>query len=141
MTGRPTYDRILLGVDKSEHSTAAVGHAAAIARHFGSEVLVLHVREPRLAETGDHLETELDAAELAEWAAEELRSAGAKARAEIRDSRSGGVARAILAAAQDYQPSLIVLGTRGLTNLQGLLVGSVSFKVLHLGHCAVLPVR
>jgi nucleotide-binding universal stress UspA family protein len=135
------FDRILLAVDASEHSRGAVDIAADVARRFGSAVLVLHVREPRMAETGDHLETEAEAQELAEWAAGEIRKSGATATVEVRTAGIRGAAGAILAAAQAYQPGLIVIGTRGLSDLPGLLVGSVSHKIFHLAPCPVLVAR
>lgn len=135
------YERILLAIDTSEHSRKAVAAAAEIAARFRSEVLVVHVREPRLAETGDHLETEREAAELAEWAAGMLRSAGARAQIGVSGSGRRGVAGAILAAATDFQPGLIIIGSRGLTELKGLLLGSVSHKLIQLADCPVLVVR
>lgn len=135
------YERILLAADASEHSRKAVLATAGIASRFSSEVLVVHVREPQLAETGDHLETERDAAEVAEWAAEILRSAGVRARFRVCGSGLRGVAGAILAEARDYQPGLIVVGSRGLTELKGLLLGSVSHKIIQLADSPVLVVR
>ncbi len=138
---KPMYERILLAVDASEHSRKVVAATAEIASRFRSDVLVVHVREPRLAETGDHLETEREAAELAEWAAEILRSAGARAQIRVCGSGRRGVAGAILAAATDFQPTLIIMGSRGLTELTGLLLGSVSHRVIQLADCPVLVVR
>ena len=135
------YERILLAVDTSEHSRKAVAAAAEIAGRFQSDVLVVHVREPRLAETGDHLETEREAAELAEWAAGILRSAGARAQIRVSGSGRRGVAGAILAAVTDFQPGLIIMGSRGLSELTGLLLGSVSHKLIQLADCPVLVVR
>lgn len=135
------YERILLAVDTSEHSRKAVAAAAEIAGRFQSEVLVVHVREPGLAETGDHLETEREAAELAEWAAGILQSAGARIQIRVSSSGRRGVAGAILAAVTDFQPGLIIMGSRGLTELTGLLLGSVSHKLIQLADCPVLVVR
>ena len=135
------FERILLAVDTSDHSRKAVAAAAEIASRFQAEVLVVHVREPRLAETGDHLETEREAAELAEWAAGELRSAHVHARISVCRSGLRGAAGAILAAAAEFHPGLIVMGSRGLTELEGLLLGSVSHKVIQLADSPVLGVR
>lgn len=135
------FERILLAVDASEHSRKAVAAAAEIASRFRSEVLVVHVREPRLAETGDHLETEREATELAEWAAEEFTSSRVPARIHVCSSGLRGAAAAILAEAGDFHPGLIVMGSRGPTGLGGLLLGSVSHKVIQLADSPVLVVR
>ncbi len=135
------YERILLAVDTSEHSRKAAFAAAGIASQFRSEVLVVHVREPQLAETGNHLETDREAAEVAEWAAEILRTAGVRARSKVCGSGRRGVAGTILAEAGDFQPGLIIMGSRGLGELKGLLLGSVSHKVIQLADSPVLTIR
>jgi len=52
----------------------------------------------------------------------------------------GDAAEAISNAVEDGGHDLLVLGTRGHGTLRGLLVGSVSHKVLGLHACAVLVV-
>ena len=51
------------------------------------------------------------------------------------------VAPEILAEAEESGASLIIMGSRGLSDLKGLLVGSTTHKVLHLGRLPVLIVR
>jgi nucleotide-binding universal stress UspA family protein len=53
----------------------------------------------------------------------------------------GGSARTILKLAADRKVDLIVMGRRGLGDLQGLLLGSVSHKVSNLAECACLTVK
>ena len=55
--------------------------------------------------------------------------------------QDGDPATAILRAADDAAADLIVLGRRGLGDLAGLLLGSVSNKVAHLCNCACLTVK
>jgi len=58
---------------------------------------------------------------------------------------SGHVAREILDEAEDEaedaHASTIVMGTRGLSDLGGIVIGSTTHKVLHLGKIPVLVVR
>ena len=53
----------------------------------------------------------------------------------------GDPASIILDCARDKNANLIVMGTRGLSDLGGLLVGSVSHKVSHLADCTCITVR
>jgi nucleotide-binding universal stress UspA family protein len=54
---------------------------------------------------------------------------------------TGQTAKAIVDEARAFDADLIVMGSRGLSDFQALLVGSVAHKVLHYAHCAVLIVR
>ena len=61
---------------------------------------------------------------------------------EVRTvSKDGDPARAILDCAAQEKADMIVMGRRGLSDLQGLLMGSVSHKVSHLADCACLTVK
>jgi len=69
---------------------------------------------------------------------ERLRAEGIDAVAEIRH---GDPAHEIVSAAQSARAGLVVLGTRGLTGLRRLLIGSVARNVLLSAPCSVLVVR
>ena len=49
--------------------------------------------------------------------------------------------RAILEEAERMLADLIVMGTRGLTGLEHLVLGSTAERVLRLAHCPVLTVK
>lgn len=53
----------------------------------------------------------------------------------------GSPAKTILKIAEDVGVDMIVMGNRGLTEFQGMLVGSVSQKVAHLAKCTCVTVR
>jgi nucleotide-binding universal stress UspA family protein len=53
----------------------------------------------------------------------------------------GDPAQEIMTVAQDRQADLIVVGSRGHGRLAGLLLGSVTQKVVSLAHCPVVVVR
>ena len=53
----------------------------------------------------------------------------------------GDAAEQILKQTRRAKADLIVMGTRGLNNFRGLLIGSVSNKVIHDAKCAVLTVK
>lgn len=69
----------------------------------------------------------------------EAREHGAKTvRRRLED---GDPAHRILEAAKAEGADTIVMGSRGFSDLKGLLVGSVSHKVSHLAPCTVITVR
>lgn len=53
----------------------------------------------------------------------------------------GSPANVVIKVAEDADVDMIVMGNRGLSDLQGLLVGSVSHKVSHLAKCTCVTVR
>lgn len=59
----------------------------------------------------------------------------------VRAPRVGNAAENILDQAKASKADLIVMGTRGLSDLGGLVMGSVSHKVIHLAPCACLTVK
>ena len=59
----------------------------------------------------------------------------------VTEVLSGDPARCIINAAKQHNVDLIVMGNRGLSDLKGLLVGSVSHKVSQLCECTCITVK
>ena len=136
------FETILVAVDHSPHSRRAFEATMGLAKATGGKVRVVHIREssatrPRLVPDF----TDEDAA-LVEESIKELTLAGVEATGIVYDAHhSRRVAAAILDEATESQASLIVIGSRGLSDLIGMVVGSTTHKVLHLGTLPVLVVR
>ena len=136
------FDVIVLAVDGSECSERAVPVAADLAAACGSEVVVVHLAETIAAwALAVESETPEEATKVAEDAVRALKDRGQSARAEVRSTVRGAVARGIVEIAGEEGAGLIVMGSRGLGDVSGLLLGSVAHKVLHLAHVPVLIVR
>jgi nucleotide-binding universal stress UspA family protein len=54
---------------------------------------------------------------------------------------SGNAADAIVAAAKKEKADMIIMGSRGFSDIKGLLLGSVSHKVSHLASCTCVTVK
>jgi|SRR5271165_122486 len=137
--------KILLAIDDSSYSQAAL--QAVIAHHKlqGLEVRVLHAVEPptmlmtpEFAEYIPSTESAEAAKALVEKAAGSLRSAGASVTtaAVLGDPKS-----IILDHATAWGADLIILGSHGRKGLDRFMLGSVSETVLRHAHCSVEIVR
>lgn len=144
---------ILVPVDGSTHANTAIDWASDLAVKFGARLIVMHViPEGRLTSSRaemrqlakiEHMteaETfETMAGDLVRTAVQRARSHGAKKVESLTES--GDAAKAILDQAARTGAQLIVMGRRGLGGLPGLVLGSVSSKVLQLADCACLTVK
>ena len=138
------YDKILVAVDHSEISDRAVLAARDLAGLSKGEVWVLHLREREVAmKTGVAMTSEsADEANAAVSAAVELLTeAGVKAHGDIRTTLFGYAAREIVDDAIEHDADLIVMGSRGRSDLVGFILGSTAHKVIHLTDRPVLIVK
>ena len=138
------YDKILVAVDHSEISDRAVLAARDLALLSKGEVWVLHLRERELAtRTAVVVADEtLDEAKASVAAiADKLTAAGVKAYPEVRNTLFGYAAREIVDDAIQHGVDVIVMGSRGRSDLTGLILGSTTHKVIHLADRPVLVVR
>lgn len=150
------FSTILLAIDPSEHARRAAGVAGELAQKLGADLIVAHALEREHdwaaganAMGGPVVLQELaavreqatrEARKLVDEAVGDLASQGVKVKGEVLDG-SGTVTKQLLDAAARADADLIVIGSRGLSDLAGLLIGSVSHKVIQMAHCPVLVVR
>jgi nucleotide-binding universal stress UspA family protein len=138
------YDKILVAVDHSEISDRAVLAARDLAVLSKGEVWVLHLREREVAvKTGVAMTAESadDANAAVSAAVEVLTQAGVKAHGDIRTTLFGYAAREIVDDAIEHDADVIVMGSRGRSDLVGFILGSTAHKVIHLTDRPVLIVR
>ena len=136
------FEKILLAIDGSEESKRATEVARDLATLANAEVLVYHVVEREVGRAGVfELESTDEATELVDAAVRTLKDAGISARGEVNRGIHGRAAKEILAEARSFGAWIIVMGSRGRSELSGLLVGSVAHNVIHLAEVPVLVVR
>jgi nucleotide-binding universal stress UspA family protein len=131
----------------AERRLAEVEFHTEIARGFDVTPFVEARDDPRLMserltaqaiETGHRFRAAVGERLLYDAATRAKEQAVANVRTVLRE---GNPATAILEVAKAEQADLIVMGRRGLGDLAGLLLGSVSHKVTHLADCACLTVK
>jgi nucleotide-binding universal stress UspA family protein len=135
------FERIVLATDGSAYSAQAIPVAAEIARKFGSEVIVVHIVEDWSGWPGMDIEPPDMASGIVDGTVRQLKDVGVSARPEIRRAGPGHAAQEILNVAEAEGAGLIAMGSRGLGDWSGLLLGSVTHKVLHLCRLPVLVAR
>ena len=135
------FEKIVLAVDGSEWSEAAVDAAIGFAGKAGAEVEVVHVQEHDVIYSKGYapdLETVEEAATLVTRTVDRLREKGVPAHGTVRKAPTRQVPQEIIDAATEIGADLIVVGSRGLTGFPSMLLGSVSNKLIHAAGRAVL---
>jgi nucleotide-binding universal stress UspA family protein len=139
-----TIRRILCPIDLSDFSRPALAHAAALARCYEAEVVVLHVFAALMppATLGTYPAWMLHVPEARDTIAQELHSMlepyttiGAPFRLHTAEGDSAGE---IVRHAGELQADLIVMGTHGRGGFDRFTLGSVTEKVLRKAPCPVL---
>jgi nucleotide-binding universal stress UspA family protein len=125
-------DRIIVAVDGSDNSLAAVGWAAGLAEATGAEVVAVHAVGllEQLDEDGAPVATQPHRDEIQRqfevtWCAP-LDQASVRCRRLLRD---GNPVSVLLAVADEEDADLLVLGSRGLGGYPEALLGSTSTQV------------
>jgi nucleotide-binding universal stress UspA family protein len=138
--------RILVCLDQSSFSDAALRHASSIAKTFGSTITLLYVLQPA-HETAVWHTTDVFSWEIARKEAgaylEQLRAKTAQATGLQVDWRleQGHPAERILSLARELGAHLIVLGSHGEGGARQWGLGSTAQQVLSVVRASVLVVR
>jgi nucleotide-binding universal stress UspA family protein len=138
------FECIIYATDGSDHARKALAYARDLAKLHDAELFVVHAY-PSVSDLLGYKEYDTvlahriaDAKKIIEEAGKELERAGLTFQTELLE---GPMAEAIMNVAETRGADLIVLGARGMSSLEGLLLGSVSQKVIHHATCPVLVVR
>lgn len=138
------YARILLPVDGSAHSLHAVPHAMRLAK-AGGEIIVVTVIPPLPSILGG-----VPREEAAQAAALEARTATQPAMEILQNENipcrelvvyNNSSSDGIVAAMQEIGCDVVVMGSRGRSDFEGLFLGSVTHRVLMHSTVPVLVVH
>ena len=139
--------RILVAVDFSEASNAGLCHAILLAKHFGSDLMVLNVVSP-VPELACQPIDGIPSYAEDELALSEKNLSGLTKSAEqsgIKNARAiiriGLASHEIVEAAKDADVDLIVIATHGYTGWKHFCIGSTAERVVRAAPCPVLVVR
>ena len=133
----PDINPWLIAVDSSDNALRAVAHAANQAVLMNACALHLIHVQPWLSKEAAETELAHLGLEATSRARTTLDAEGLPWRLHVA---MGEPAERILEQAAQLRASGLVMGSRGLGNLESLLLGSVSYKVMHLSRIPVLVV-
>ncbi len=137
-------ETLLVPVDGSSHSRHAVEYAVKVARHMGMSILVIHCHKPFPVLLGEPYyqkvvnKTLSKSNELLEPFRQMVETQNVGYDERVLEGDPGAK---ICQVAKIENCEMIVMGSRGLTDFRGLLLGSVAHRVVHAAPCPVLIVR
>jgi nucleotide-binding universal stress UspA family protein len=135
------FTRILCAVDFSPDSLAAFRVAAEMAQLHSGSLHTLHVIEAQPNVPGEAL---LRIVEKAKEAMEKLVATEQSSLADVAlttEVGSGEAAAEIANRSREWRADLIVLGSKGITSLEEIIVGGTAERVIKESPCSVLMVR
>ncbi|HUZ35552.1 MAG TPA: universal stress protein [Streptosporangiaceae bacterium] len=135
------FGTIVVGVDESGHADHAVQAVARIAAETKDKVVVFHGMVVHHARAMPYTtETPDDAQHLVDRYVEQLTAAGISATGEVHRELEIGIGGSLIDVAGAHQAGLLVVGTRGRSDITSMLLGSVAHEVVHKSPLPVLVV-
>lgn len=146
--------KILVPVDFSKPSLNAVDVAADIARRSGAKLVLLHVVEEIVGNsiniegqvgTGEDWEDRVFTLKLIEKSKKQLARLAEDPKLEgvkvVPELRVGTPYHGMNTIITDQKVDLVVMGTAGRSDLEEMIIGSNTEKVVRTAHCPVLTVH
>jgi ubiquinone biosynthesis protein len=140
-SGNGAISRVMVGTDRSQTASRAVGWAAGFAERYGAELHLVQVvipTSPSDTEFGSAERTRAAAA-AAELQQEAERIAGGRGRSHV--VVDDDPAMAIVHAAEDAQIDVLVVGNAGMAGRKEFLLGNVPNRISHNARCTVIIVN
>jgi nucleotide-binding universal stress UspA family protein len=155
----PTYDitikKILVAIDGSKPSLDASEQAISLAAKYEAELIAVHVVSPnvRYGYLEDVITPGLPASlkevvvlamEKGQKYLDDVKQNASENKVEVRTEvliGASSVVKEIVEYAEEHKIDLIVIGTRGISGIKKMLLGSTASGVLSYAHCPVLIVK
>ncbi|WP_163336363.1 universal stress protein [Desulfopila sp. IMCC35008] len=136
--------KIAAAIDGSEYSDKVLEKAIEFAQLLDAAVVLIycHRRFPKILGQPhrDHIISEImdETDAVVAPFLQKLSDSGVEVIERFMEEPAGTM---ISEVAEREKCEMIVMGSRGLSDIEGLLIGSVAHKVLHIAKCPVLVVR
>jgi nucleotide-binding universal stress UspA family protein len=138
------FKSIVWATDGSEHADRALRYVADLAQAGqGTSVTIVHIAETGHGAGAAFLPRHGEERQIVhqlEEIADELREKALNVSVVVRDKPGARPAHEIADIARTASADLIVAGTRGLSAIGGIALGSVTHRLLHIAPCPVLVV-
>lgn len=136
------FDTVCWATDGSTAADAALAYAKTLAEEGETRLVAVHCREIYVGCGGGYPVLADDEELMVKIRAQvdSLRDDGIDASSRVITGSGAAAAHVIAEAAREEKADVIVVGTRGHTALGGLLLGSVTQRLLHVAPCPVLVV-
>lgn len=135
------FNKVIWATDGSEHADRALELAKSLVSENGGSLVAVNTIEYLVAKGGGTVFPDQDEREAKiKQQIEDLSATGVRAEVRIVESGANSPAHTVARVAEEEGADLIVAGTRGHTPLAGLLLGSVTQRLLSIAPCPVLVV-
>lgn len=142
--GMMKFEKILNPVDGSDHSRRSTNYAIELAQQFGSQIILLHchsrfpvvLSEPYFQQAINEIMKASE--ELVKPYEDLLDEAGVNYDVRILEGLPGSTIADVV---KIEKTDLVVMGSRGVSDFEGLFLGSVAHQVLHKSDCPVFIVK
>jgi len=138
------FNKVIWATDGSEHADRALEVARSVVSANGGSLLGVHSVEYLIGAGSKGAPTKLadedSREEKIRQQLEAVASDGVPAEMKIVAAGASGAAHTVAKVAEEEKADLIVVGSRGHTPLAGLLLGSVTQRLLAIAPCPVLVV-
>ena len=142
--------KILVAVDGSNPSFNAADYAIDLAKSDDAELIILYIvtlvpsSQFEYANIGRMKEIETTEKEKAQQEVDKVKQKAIEKKVSVKTAvllKYTGVVKEIVEYAEQMKIDLIVIGSRGMTGLKRMLLGSVASGVVTYSHCPVLVVK
>ena len=136
------FKTIIWATDGSEAADLALPYAKSLAGGAGRRLVVVHCNELLVGRAGGAplIANEPDVETRIRGQVDAMLQGGVEVMFRLVSAAAPSAAHAIADVARDVEADVIVVGTHGHRPIAGLLLGSVTQRLLHIAPCPVLAV-